>query len=330
MVAVLLGGCTDARRQQIPEYLAANPPQFFEFVSAGTAYEITSIDPGKATAEVPVVLRTTVAGIEPLDGFVATAEGAVLAERLDGVLAWAAADVPDDDPLRETIQDLWTQTRREFPLKRLITRPGTEVEAVATLEMIKEEAGWRITSANYDAVLGGVPDVQPAVPVEASPEARATFDEIGIVATNFENLRRDWLAARDRRAEQSLRAMRERLRTGNLYRGSAGELAPGGLRLVISRGVDRGDSVIGVFKDSRRDQSSVRYEGRLRQTKAGDYVWDAMRIDTIAIADGADEFFRSVGGEATVTLEASEKGLSAVTPTIALEFTGRFDVIPEP
>ncbi len=338
LVVTGLAGCGDARRKAIADYFAANPPPNLAVASVDPAYAIVTIDATHARAGAPVTFRVMRDTVEMVDGFQTTI-GAPLAARMDGVMKWAAAELPKDDAARKAIVELWSQARRPLALKRWVVRAGDEVTAQPALALEKPGRAWVVRETSPPPRVGGILDDWPEVPVQGSEEARAVFGERASAALKLDAMRREWIDSGEQRAARSLEALRARLRTGNTFSGvvrdrAGGAPVGGEVRLVISRGLDRGDSVIGVIKDWRREQSSVRYEGGLRRRPEGEFVWAASRTAVIALAAGAEAFFEADGGgdlvfEATASGLASEAAASGGT-RMEFDAKGRVDLIPEP
>lgn len=335
-VAVLLAACTDARREVARAHLQANPPPEFTIVALPSEIPLTEGGPDAAEALVSVRLRLARPTVETFNA-VTLPRGEAVDQRLAELRGWALGAFPAEDPAREQFLARVAEGRAGFPVKRVVTPAGTEIDGLAALTLRRSDAVWRVDSLTWDARAPGMPDVDPAVPFADSPGAAERFAAVEAIANDLAAERQRITEERRIRGEQSRRALTERLRTGRTFEG---RLADGtDLRLVVTRGLRDGpDAAVVVLTVRGPGQSSARFAGALAATPTGELRWRSTEMAPLsAPSDTPGPRVTSAAARPTLTLVSSGGGLAAeivIAPEppqrVELEPAGSVELIPEP
>lgn len=334
ILAVALGlsltSCHDARRDVVRDFLQRNPPDGFEVVEIPGKFAITGGANGTSETVFEMRYRLTRPTVETHDLF-SLPRGADLAKRISGIRGWALSSLPAGDPIRETIASTSASARAPFPVKRVVTPKGAEIEALVSVTLSRKPGGWQVESAPPTVNAPGSPDSDPRIPFEDSTEVAAKFNELETTAHGMEELRQKSIVDRQRAAERSLATFRAILKTGNTFEGRLSDQTP--VRMVISQGADMGGSVIAVVTVQRADRSSARYTGGITQQPSGESIWRAAQVASLSGSGGdavTDASFHPI-----LTMKATGDGLTAEvkadagrTFSFKLSPAGKVDLIP--
>lgn len=279
LAALFLAGCGDARRDAARDYLQTHAPAGFAVVAVPETLPVHEVSADSATLITPVRYRSTAATVEVRDGFALPAAQAV-DKRLAELRGWALSSLPADAPRRARFLTAISQARAPFPVKRIVTPAGTEVDAVTTLSLRRAAGRWQVTEMKSDAAVPGAPDADPRIPPEYSAEAAARVAELASVADQLDAERREYLAARKAAAERSAARLRSLVRTGRTFTATFPDGS--GARFVVTRGFESAEPPIVVLTVQGEEQATARFGGAPEQTAAGEMVWRAAQVTTLA------------------------------------------------
>lgn len=279
IVVLAAGGCTDGRRDVARDHLKSHAPEGFAVVAIPETLPIrdVSADVGELIASVRYrSLRPTV---EVRDGF--KLPGARESDkRFAELRGWALGSLPADAPLRAKFLAAIADAHGPFPVKRIVSPAGTEIDALITLTLRKTGRSWRVAEMTSDAAVPGAADVDPRIPLENAPEVAARIAELRSVADRLDATRREYLAARKALAEQTLAQLRSLLRTGRTFMATLPDGVP--LRLVVTRGLESADPAAVVLTVQGPEEATARFTGTLEAAASGETVWRAAQITTLA------------------------------------------------
>ncbi len=330
-MGLLLPGCYDSRREVVHDYLRSHPPAGFEVLAVPD--DFTMADTGANASETVVTMRyrLTQPTVERRDLF-SLPRGAGLTKRIAAVRGWALSSLPAREPTRETIIATAATIPGAFPTKHVATPRGTEISAPVILSLAREASGWKVIHQSAAVTAPGLPDDDPSVPWEDSPEVSAKLDEIETVARKLEQTRARYLADRRVAAARSRAALRSVLQTGHTF---AGRLSDGStVRLVVSQGADAGEAISTVVTLEQSGRSSARYTGRIFEEPSGEAVWRAAQARTLS-SSGVNAL-TAANEHPILTLSAAGNGLQAGVRfdsgkaiTFRLEPSESADLIPD-
>lgn len=273
LLALALAACADQRRDVALRHLEANPPAGFEIVALPATVPFTRESADTAEGLVGVRLRLTRPTVEGFDASTLPAARA-LDQRLAVIRAWALGALAPDDPLREKFLTRIAAAREGFPVKRIVTPEGTEIEGLATLTLRREGAEWKVASLSWDARVPGELDADPAAPFADAPEVAARFAQLEKVAVELSAERDRVIAARRERAARTRGELLAALREGRAFEGDA-------RRLIVTRGLDRANSAVVVITWLGQPVRTQRLEGSLVERPDGETVWRGAASDAM-------------------------------------------------
>ncbi|MDD5200203.1 MAG: hypothetical protein PHC88_10430 [Terrimicrobiaceae bacterium] len=333
VLCIALAGCKDARRDTARAHLQTHPPDGFEVVSVPATIPVMNNPDGGSEAIVTVRYRLLAPMIEVRDGF-ALPRASEAARRLAAIRGWALG-LPADDPARRSVLAAVADARAAFPVKRIVTPRGAEVDVPVSLTLSKSNAGWEVTGSKADINVPGAKDMDPGIPLEDSTEAAVRMDRLEAAAHQLEESRRQYLAARQRAADRSLATLRARLRTGQTFDGRLPDGTP--IRIVVIRGLDTGGPVAAVLTVRGSEESSTRFTGSLAQQPSGDFVWRAAQVVTLSTPSSVSiPAATDANAHPILTLAPGGTGLEgqleiggASPVPLELRLGGAVDLIPE-
>lgn len=305
-----------------------------ELVGFDDTYQFEETGDGLFRTQVLVSYKTILATVRELDAMTLP-EGVDLRRRVSNLRGWALTTVPEGDPTRDAILESARQALREFRIKRVIVPAGTSVDGVLELELGIDGAGWSIRQLRNTAYVSGEPDQQPELPFENSPEMQARFAELELLADEMKRMRDEFLQRREKTAAESRAALTKSLVTGRTFEGIARR--PDGsnvsVRIVITRGLEMGEVVIGTVATDTESQRSAQFTGKLRQQPDGEFFWEGAR--SLALS-GEDGFPNLQAGRPTLRMAWDGNGLRGAISNgsdVAFQVTVNqgeiVDVIPE-
>ncbi len=314
LAGLLLGGCDDGRRDIARAYLQGHPPAGFTVVSIPETLPIRNVSADASEMIATVRYRSTAPTVEPRSGFDLPA-GRASVTRLEEIRGWALSTLPADTPQRASILSVIADAHAPFPVKRVVSPAGTEVDSTVTLTLLRAKAGWRVAAFKSDATVPGQPDADPAIPFENAPAVEARLARLDSTAARVEAARREYLAARKLVAERSLARLRARLRAGQTFTAPLPDGAR--LRLIVTRGLESAEPAIVMLTTQNVEPSTVRYTGALEQNPAGETIWRAPGRPALVLATSGSQLLGEL--------------LSDGQPSRELTFrpAGAVDLIPE-
>jgi hypothetical protein len=334
-LCLLLVACKDTRRDLAQSHVRAHPPEGFEIVAAPADIPIKDSAAGEAGALTNVRYRLLRSTIEKEDGF-ALPRGRELAGKLTALRGWALGALPAEDPLRKSMLETVAQARAPFPVKRIVTPAGTELDALVDLKLRKAGNDWKVVEFAADASVPGAPDTDATIPFEDAPEVAARLDQIAGAVRELETTRQTYLAERARRGEESLARLRERLQAGRTFEG----ILPDGsqVRFVISRGLDGEDgAIVVVTVRTPGGESTARFSGGPVQQPSGETAWRAAQVTTLSVSQDGAASVTNAAARPVLTLVSRGDLLDArwemgdrPPVTTTLHGTEPVDLIPDP
>lgn len=310
---VLLGACSDNRRDAVREHIEATTPTNMRLVEIDATYRFEQVG-ARSQTQVLVKYETVLPTVRQVDAMTLP-EWNALRRRVSELRGWALTTVPAEDPARAAILDAAAEAVQGFKFKRTITPAGTRVEAVVTLDLAVEGTGWRVVTAENTARISGEPDQWPDLPLENSPEMEAQFSELSLLAEEMERMQERFIAQREKIATETRAAMTRALITGNTFDGAAVGADNGKIpvRLVISRGLDLGETVIGTLATDTEPRRSAQFTGQLRQRGSGEFSLEAMRSRVLS----GGGFPSEKGGRPVLRISLAKGGFEGEVETNA-------------